>query len=78
MKVGIITGTGTYALTGLGAGASEPVETRFGEALVAARARSATPRCSTSPATARDTVASRTTSPTAPTSRRCRNSAPRR
>jgi purine nucleoside phosphorylase len=34
MKVGIITGTGTYALAGLGEGAPEPVETRFGEALV--------------------------------------------
>ncbi len=35
MKVGIITGTGTYAMPGLGAGSAEPVGTRFGEALVA-------------------------------------------
>jgi purine nucleoside phosphorylase len=34
MKVGVITGTGTYALPGLDAGAPEPVATRFGEALV--------------------------------------------
>ena len=35
MKVGIITGTGTYALPGVEAGAREPVHTRFGKALVA-------------------------------------------
>ena len=34
MKVGIITGTGTYALPGVEAGPPEPVATRFGEALV--------------------------------------------
>jgi purine nucleoside phosphorylase len=34
MKVGIITGTGTYVLPGLEAGSREPVATRFGEALV--------------------------------------------
>ena len=34
MKVGIITGTGTYALPGVEAGSPEPVRTRFGEALV--------------------------------------------
>ena len=34
MKVGIITGTGTYVLPGLEAGSHEPVPTRFGEALV--------------------------------------------
>ncbi len=34
MKVGVITGTGTYALPGLDAGAPEPFATRFGEALV--------------------------------------------
>jgi purine nucleoside phosphorylase len=36
MKVGIITGTGTYVLPGFEAGAREPIETRFGEALVMA------------------------------------------
>ena len=35
MKVGIITGTGTYALPGLDAAAPAPVATRFGEARVA-------------------------------------------
>jgi purine nucleoside phosphorylase len=35
MKIGVITGTGTYALPGLEAGSPEPHETRFGEALVA-------------------------------------------
>jgi 5'-methylthioadenosine phosphorylase len=35
MKVGIVTGTGTYAMQGLGAAPAEPVATRFGEALVA-------------------------------------------
>jgi 5'-methylthioadenosine phosphorylase len=34
MRVGVITGTGTYALPGLDRGAPEPVATRFGEALV--------------------------------------------
>jgi purine nucleoside phosphorylase len=34
MRVGIITGTGTYSLAGLGEGAPEPVETPFGETLV--------------------------------------------
>ena len=34
MRIGVITGTGTYALAGLGEGAPERVETRFGEALV--------------------------------------------
>jgi purine nucleoside phosphorylase len=34
MRVGVITGTGTYALPGLEAGAREQVETRFGDALV--------------------------------------------
>jgi purine nucleoside phosphorylase len=34
MKVGVITGTGTYALPGFEVGAPEPVTTRFGEALV--------------------------------------------
>src|SRR5687767_9922628 len=34
MRVGIITGTGTYALAELGESAPEPVETRFGGALV--------------------------------------------
>jgi purine nucleoside phosphorylase len=34
MRVGIITGTGTYALRGLDVARREPVETRFGEALV--------------------------------------------
>jgi len=34
MKVGIITGTGTYVLPGLEGGSREPVATRFGEALV--------------------------------------------
>jgi purine nucleoside phosphorylase len=34
MKVGIITGTGTYLLPGFEAGARETIETRFGEALV--------------------------------------------
>ena len=34
MKVGIITGTGTYVLPGLGAAQREPVTTRFGEAHV--------------------------------------------
>jgi purine nucleoside phosphorylase len=34
MKVGIITGTGTYVLPGFEAGAREPIETRFGEAPV--------------------------------------------
>jgi purine nucleoside phosphorylase len=34
MRVGVITGTGTYALPGLERGAPEPVATRFGEALV--------------------------------------------
>jgi purine nucleoside phosphorylase len=34
MKVGVITGTGTYALAGVEAGSPEPVHTRFGEALV--------------------------------------------
>jgi purine nucleoside phosphorylase len=34
MKVGVITGTGTYALTGVGEGSPEAVGTRFGEALV--------------------------------------------
>ncbi len=34
MRIGVITGTGTYALPGLGDGAPERVETRFGEALV--------------------------------------------
>jgi purine nucleoside phosphorylase len=34
MKVGVITGTGTYALPGLDAGEPEPFETRFGKALV--------------------------------------------
>jgi purine nucleoside phosphorylase len=35
MKVGIITGTGTYALPGLDTAAPAPVTTRFGEARVA-------------------------------------------
>ena len=35
MRVGLITGTGTYALPGLTAGPPEPVATRFGDALVA-------------------------------------------
>jgi 5'-methylthioadenosine phosphorylase len=35
MKVGVITGTGTYALRGLDVGAAESVTTRFGEAVVA-------------------------------------------
>jgi purine nucleoside phosphorylase len=34
LKVGVITGTGTYALPGLEAGAPGPFATRFGEALV--------------------------------------------
>ena len=34
MKVGVITGTGTYALAGVGDGPPETVATRFGEALV--------------------------------------------
>ena len=34
MRIGIITGTGTYALSGLEPGAPEVVATRFGEALV--------------------------------------------
>jgi 5'-methylthioadenosine phosphorylase len=34
MKVGVITGTGTYALPGLTAGVAEPFSTRFGEVLV--------------------------------------------
>ena len=34
MRIGVITGTGTYALPGLGEDAPERVETRFGEALV--------------------------------------------
>jgi purine nucleoside phosphorylase len=34
MKVGVITGTGTYALPGLHVGAAESVATRFGEAVV--------------------------------------------
>ena len=34
MKVGIITGTGTYALSGLTGGGAQPCTTRFGEALV--------------------------------------------
>ena len=34
MKVGVITGTGTYALPGLEAGSPKPFATRFGEALV--------------------------------------------
>ncbi|MEA2278736.1 MAG: 5-methylthioadenosine phosphorylase [Solirubrobacteraceae bacterium] len=36
MRIGIITGSGTYALAGLEAGAPEPVPTPFGEALVTA------------------------------------------
>jgi purine nucleoside phosphorylase len=35
MRVGVITGTGTYALAGAGDASPEPVATRFGEALVA-------------------------------------------
>jgi purine nucleoside phosphorylase len=35
MKVGVITGTGTYALPGTAAVSPEPVTTRFGDALVA-------------------------------------------
>ena len=34
MRVGILTGTGTYALDGIEAGGAELVATRFGEALV--------------------------------------------
>jgi purine nucleoside phosphorylase len=34
VKVGVITGTGTYAMPGLEEGTPEPVATRFGEALV--------------------------------------------
>ena len=34
MRVGVITGTGTYTLPGLDRGVLEPVATRFGEALV--------------------------------------------
>jgi 5'-methylthioadenosine phosphorylase len=34
LKVGVITGTGTYALPSLEAGSPEPFATRFGEALV--------------------------------------------
>src|SRR5947207_13586219 len=34
MRVGVITGTGTYALAGVGGGSPETVATRFGEALV--------------------------------------------
>jgi 5'-methylthioadenosine phosphorylase len=34
MKVGVITGTGTYALPGLETGSPEQVPTRFGEALI--------------------------------------------
>jgi purine nucleoside phosphorylase len=36
MRIAIITGSGTYALPGLDAGAPEPVATPFGEALVSA------------------------------------------
>jgi purine nucleoside phosphorylase len=36
MRIGIITGSGTYALSGLGAGMPEAVPTPFGEALVTA------------------------------------------
>jgi purine nucleoside phosphorylase len=35
MKIGVITGTGTYAVPGLELGEPEPLRTRFGEALVA-------------------------------------------
>jgi purine nucleoside phosphorylase len=35
MRIGIITGTGTYALPGLEAGSPEPIATAHGEALVA-------------------------------------------
>ena len=61
MKVGVITGTGTYALPGLearraGAG-RDPVRRGARDA----RARSARWRCCTSPATARATRGSRTT-----------------
>jgi purine nucleoside phosphorylase len=34
MRVGIVTGTGTYSLPGFESGTPRPVETRFGEALV--------------------------------------------
>ncbi|PWU24923.1 MAG: phosphorylase, partial [Candidatus Rokuibacteriota bacterium] len=34
MRVGVITGTGTYALAGAGGEGPETVTTRFGEALV--------------------------------------------
>jgi purine nucleoside phosphorylase len=34
MRVGVITGTGTYALAGVDDAAPEPITTRFGEALV--------------------------------------------
>jgi purine nucleoside phosphorylase len=37
MRVGVITGTGTYALAGVGDASPQPVTTRFGEALVARR-----------------------------------------
>jgi len=39
MRIGVITGTGTYALAGIEQRAPERVETRFGDALVARGAR---------------------------------------
>ena len=68
--LGIITGSGTYALPGFEGGA-EPVATRWGEALVRAGARRA-PTCCTCRATARATSGSPTRSRTARTSPRSR------
>ena len=75
MRIGIITGSGTYALPGLEAGAPSRVATPFGEALVT-EGRFARPRSCTSRATARAIGASAARSPTRPTSGRCASAGP--
>ena len=75
--LGIITGSGTYALPGFEGWGPEPASTQWGEALVYPRAFAGAEVC-TSRATARATSASPTRSRTARTSPRSRRSAPGR
>ena len=60
MAIGIITGTGTYALCpALRRRSPQPAATRLGKSVCLAGATCRRPRCCTSPATARDTSVSR-------------------
>ena len=73
--LGVVTGSGTYALPGSSVRAREAVETRFGETRVTRELRRRGRRC-TSRATATATSGCRARSRTRPTSSRCRSSAP--